>query len=224
VSTYFSLSPLLHISLSRVSMELRLYQAILRRRWWMLVALPLLVAAISGVAAASQPARYGTTVRLLITRGPITGDNATGLTDQGEDKTALDLPAIVSGATFRSDLARELTGTGYPIDKAALAGALKGIRQDNVVTIAISTARPEVAVAIGPAMVALLKANGLRYWGDSRATPGAPGLNVGVLDLPDQAALLNGPRAIAIDVALRALLALIAAVGLAFGMNYLERR
>jgi hypothetical protein len=203
-------------------MELRLYLRILRRRWWVLAALPLLVAAISGLAAARQPARYGTTVRLLITRGSIAGDHTAGLTDQGEDKTALDLPAIISGATFRSDLARELARQGNPIDAAALAGALNGIRQDNVVTIAISAARPADAVAIGPAMVALLKANGLRYWGDPRAAPGAPGLNVGVLDLPDQALLLNGPRAIAIDVALRALLALIIAVALAFGLHYLS--
>ena len=212
-------------------MQLRLYLAILRRRWWILVALPLVVAMISGVAAANRPARYGTTVRLLITRGPIAGDDgiptnggAAGLTDQGEDKTALDLPAIISGATFRTDLAHELTRQGNPIDEAALAGALNGIRQDNVVTIAISAARPIDAVAIGPAMVALLKANGLRYWGDPRAMPGAPGLNVGVLDLPEQATLLNGPRAIAIDMALRALLALIVAVGLAFGRHYLDQR
>ena len=203
-------------------MELRLYVHILRRRWWVLAALPLLVAAISGLAAARQPARYGTTVRLLITRGPIAGETTAGLTDQGEDKTALDLPAIISSATFRSDLARELARQGTPIDVAALAGALNGIRQDNVVTIAISAARPADAVAIGPAMVALLKANGLRYWGDPRAAPGTPGLNVGVLDLPDQALLLNGPRAIAIDVALRALLALIIAVALAFGLHYVE--
>ena len=205
-------------------MELRLYLAILRRRWWILVALPLLVAAISGVAAASRPSRYGTTVRLLVTRGAIAGDDTAGLTDQGEDKTALDLPAIINGATFRSDLARELTSTGHPIDAAALVGALNGIRQDNVVTIAISAAQPADAVAIGPAMVALLKTNGLRYWGDPRAVPGAPGLNVGVLDLPDQATLVNGPRAVAIDVALRALLALIVAVGLAFGLHYFDRR
>ncbi|MDQ2997047.1 MAG: hypothetical protein M3R61_08340 [Chloroflexota bacterium] len=205
-------------------MELRLYLAILRRRWWILVMLPLLVAAISGVAAASQPARYGTTVRLLVARGAIAGDDAAGLTDQGEDKTALDLPAIISGVTFRSDLARELTSTGHPIDEAVLVGALNGIRQDNVVTIAISAAQPADAVAIGPAMVALLKTNGLRYWGDSRAVPGAAGLHVGVLDLPDQATILNGPRAIVIDVALRALLALVVAVGLAFGLHYLDRR
>src|SRR4051812_40936118 len=141
-------------------MELRLYLAILRRRWWILVALPLLVAGISSVAAASQPARYGTTVRLLVTRGAIAGGNAAGLTDQGEDKTALDLPAIISGAMFRSELAQALASTGHPINSASLAGAINGTRQDNVVTIAISAARPEDAVAIGPAMVALLKANG----------------------------------------------------------------
>jgi hypothetical protein len=187
------------------------------------VVLPLLVALISGVAAISRPARYGTTVRLLITRGPIAGDGTAGLTDQSEDKTALDLPAIISSATFRSDLARELTQQGHPTDITALAGALNGIRQDNVVTIAISAARPEDAVAIGPALMALLKTNGLRYWGDPRVTPSAPGLNVGVLDLPDQAALLNGPRAIIIDVALRTLLALIVAVGLVFGLHYLAK-
>ncbi|HJZ48064.1 MAG TPA: hypothetical protein VKE41_12890 [Roseiflexaceae bacterium] len=204
-------------------MELRLYLDILRRRWWLLVALPLLVALIGGIATADQPARYGTTVRLLITRGPIAGADGTGLTDLGEDKTALDLPAIASSATFRGDLARELARRGHPIDEAGLSGALSGVRQDNVVAIAITAARPEDAVAIGQAMVALLKANGLRYWGDPRATQGSPGLNVGVLDLPDQAALLNGPRAIAIDLALRALLALIAAVGLVFALHYLDQ-
>jgi capsular polysaccharide biosynthesis protein len=204
-------------------MELRLYLEILRRRWWLLVALPLLVVLISASAAASRPARYGTTVRLLITRGPIGGDGAAGLTDQGEDKTALDLPAIVSGATFRSDLARELARQGRPIDEQQLAGALSGIRQDNVVTIAVEAAGPDDAVAIGQTMVALLKANGLRYWGDPRATAESPGLNVGVLDLPTQAALLNGPRAIAIDMALRALLALIVAVGVAFALHYFDK-
>jgi capsular polysaccharide biosynthesis protein len=203
-------------------MELRLYLDILRRRWWLLVALPLLVALIGGVAQASQPPRYGTTVRLLITRGPIAGDGAAGLTDQGEDKTALDVPAIVAGATFRSDLASELARQGHPIDEAALAGALNGLRQDNMVTISIAAAQPEDAVSIGKTMVALLKANGLRYWGDPRATPASPGLNVGVLDLPDQAALLNGPRTIVVDLALRALLALLTAVGLVFLLHYLD--
>jgi hypothetical protein len=205
-------------------MELRLYLDILRQRWWILVALPLLVALISGSVAASRPARYGTTVRLLITRGPIGSDGAAGLTDQGEDKTALDLPAILSGTTFRVDLARELARQGHPIDQQDLAGALSGVRQDNMVTIAIEAARPEDAVAIGQAMVGLLKANGLRYWGDPRATAEAPGLNVGVLDLPDQAALLNGPRALAIGAALRALLALIVAIGVAFALHYLGER
>ncbi|HEU5104025.1 MAG TPA: hypothetical protein VFU22_33645 [Roseiflexaceae bacterium] len=194
---------------------------ILRQRWWLLVALPLLVALISAAAAVSRPARYGTTVRLLITRGPIGGDGAAGLTDQGEDKTALDLPAIVSGATFRRDLARELARQGHPIDEQDLAGALNGLRQDNVVTVAVEAARPSDAVAIGQAMVGLLKANGLQYWGDPRATAESPGLNVGVLDLPNQAALLNGPRAVVIDTTLRALLALIVAMGAAFALHYL---
>ncbi|HEY3229073.1 MAG TPA: hypothetical protein VGJ87_07620, partial [Roseiflexaceae bacterium] len=45
---------------------------------------------------------------------------------------------------------------------------------------------------------------------------------VAVLDLPAGAALLNGPRAIAQEVALRALLGLLAGVGAAFALYYLD--
>jgi capsular polysaccharide biosynthesis protein len=203
-------------------MELRLYLHILRQRWWIVAAVPLLVALISALVAFGRPPRYGLTLRLLVTRASLAGDDTAGLTDQGEDKTALDLPAILSGAIFRRDLAAELARRGRPLADAELVGALKAERQEHVVTVAVEAARAEDAVAIGQAVVALIKTNGLGYWGDSRATPDQPGLNVGVLDLPEQAILLNGPRAIAIDTALRALLALIAAVAIVFALRSLE--
>ena len=79
-----------------------------------------------------------------------------------------------------------------------------------------------MAPAVAEATIALIRANGLRYWGDPRATPEHPGLVVGVLDPPGPAMLLSGPRAIAGDVALRALLALIAAIGLVFVLHYCQ--
>src|SRR4051794_17245184 len=105
-------------------MDLRLYLHILRRRWWLVVALPLLVALLSGAVALARPARYGTTARLLVTRSAVVDGSSAGLTDEGEDKTSLDLPAIVSGAPFRHDLAEALARNGRPVDEATLASAI----------------------------------------------------------------------------------------------------
>jgi len=202
-------------------MELRLYLAILRRRWPLVVAVPLLVALISGGAALARAPRYGTATRLLVTRGAAAGSTA-GLTDLREDKTAQDLPAIVSGAAFRQDLAAELAGRGQPIDQAALAGAIRAGNQEHVVTIAFEGANPAATTAIAEATIDLVRRNGLRYWGDPSATPERPGLDVAVLDPPGTPARLNGPRAMAQEVALRALLGLIAAAGAAFVLHYLS--
>jgi hypothetical protein len=203
-------------------MELRLYLAILRRRWWLVVAVPMLVALISALAASAAPPRYQAAARLLVTRGAAPAGSAAGLTDQGEDKTAQDLPAIVAGAPFAHDLAQELARRGRPLDEASVAGALQAGSQDHVVVISAVAARPEDAVLIAQSAVALIQANGLRYWGDPLATPSQPGLNLAVLSPPEQAALLNGPRAIAQEAALRALLGLVAGVGAAFALHYLE--
>src|SRR5262249_39700492 len=150
-------------------MELRLYLSILRRRWWVAAGLPLLVALVSGAAMLARPPRYGVTARLLVTRGPLAG-SAAGLTDQGEDKTAPDLPAIVSGAPFAHDVAQELARQGSPIDAAIVAEALQSWNQDHVVFIAAAARRPEDAVALARAAVAMIQTNGLRYWGEPRAT------------------------------------------------------
>lgn len=203
-------------------MEPRLYLAILRRRWPLVVAVPLLVALISGGAALARAPRYGTATRLLVTRGAAAAGSTTGLTDLREDKTAQDLPAIVSGAAFRQDLAAELAGRGQPLDQAALAGAIRAGNQEHVVTIAFEGANPAATTAIAEATIDLVRRNGLRYWGDPSATPERPGLDVAVLDPPGTPARLNGPRAMAQQVALRALLGLIAAVGAAFVLHYLS--
>jgi capsular polysaccharide biosynthesis protein len=198
-------------------MELFLYLNILRRRWPIVAAVPLLVALISLIAALLQPARYSATARLLVTRPGIA-------TVDAEDTLAYDLPAIVGGAPFAADVAAELARRGRPLDQAQVAQALHGENQKHVVYLSATTAGPAEALAIVQAAVELVRTNGLRYWGDTSVTPERPGVNVAVLDLPAEAALLNGPRAIALEVALRALLGLIAGVGAAFALHYLDGR
>jgi hypothetical protein len=196
-------------------MELRLYLDILRRRWPLIVAMPLLIALVSLAVAVTQPPRYGLTARLLVTR-PSTGNVDV------EDTLAYDLPAIVGGKPFAEDVAQELTSRGHPLDEALIEQALHAENQKHVVYLSAIADAPDAAVAIADAAVVLIKTNGLRYWGDPNATPEHPGANIAVLDLPAGAALLNGPRAIAQEVALRALLGLLAGMGAVFALYYLD--
>jgi capsular polysaccharide biosynthesis protein len=198
-------------------MELYLYLDILRRRWPIVAAVPLLVALLSVAVAATQPPRYGVTARLLVTL-PLIGNI------DAEDTLAYDLPAIAGGKPFAQDVAAELARRGRPLDTALVEQALHAENQRHVVYLSASTADPADAVAIVQAAVDLIKTNGRRYWGDSNATPEHPSAAVAVLDLPDAAALLNGPRAIALNVALRALLGLIAGIAAAFALHYLGDR
>jgi capsular polysaccharide biosynthesis protein len=195
-------------------MELHLYLDILRRRWPLVIGVPLLVALLSLGFAVAQPSRYGATASLLVTRP------GTAIIDV-EDTLAYDLPAIVGGEPFAGEVAQELARRGHPLDPSFVERSLHGENQKHVVSVSATTSNPADAVAIVGAAVALIKTNGLRYWGDQNATPARPGVDVAVLSLPTEAALLNGPRAIGLEVGLRALLGLIAGAGAAFALHYL---
>ena len=204
-------------------MELRYYLAIIRRRWWLVVAIPLLIALLSLAAAATRPSRYGLAVRLLVTRSTLSAKPATATPYvDNEDRVAYDLPAIIGSSPFAEDVVRELAAHGHPLSQAEVEQALHAENDRQLVRISVTAPNPDDAVAIAQASVALIKTNGLRYWGDPHATPENPGINVAVLDPPTQAVLLNRPQAIATEVALRALLGLIAGIGAAFALHYLD--
>lgn len=198
-------------------MELYLYLDILRRRWPIVVAVPLLVALVSLAVALAQPARYRATAQLLVTR-PMLGNI------DAEDTLAYDLPAIVGGKPFAQDVVAELARRGRPLDAVLVEQALHAENQRHVVFLSASTADPADAVAIVQVSVDLIKTNGLRYWGDMSATPEHPGADVAVLDLPALAAQINSAQAIAMEVVLRALVGLIAGIGAAFALHYLDNR
>jgi capsular polysaccharide biosynthesis protein len=205
-------------------MELRHYFAIVRRRWQIVAAVPLLVGLLSLAVALTRPPVYGLGVRLLVTRGPLAGEFAAGVTATGEDKTAQDLPAIISGAPFAEDVARALASQGRTGDPSAVRRTLSASNDHHVVYLSVAADDPAEAVAIADAAIAVLKANGMRYWGSTQATAEQPGLDIAVLDPPASAARINGTRAIALEVALRTLLGLITGVGIVFGLHYLDHR
>lgn len=179
--------------------------AALRRGWRLLALVTVLALGASLAAALLRPARYATGMRLLITRDP-QAPGLTGLSDQLEDTTAQDLPAILQSAALRADLADELAARGQPADANELAGMLAAGFREHTVSVTVQGSTPELPGAIAAALIELLRRNGLRYWGDPAATTERPGLLVGVLDPPGRAARVGGPRALAIELALRSLL------------------
>jgi capsular polysaccharide biosynthesis protein len=203
-------------------MELRLYFAILRRYWLTVVLVPVLAALISAGVLLTRPARYSTGVRLLITRGVTPDDSTAGLSSGGEDSTAQDMAAIVSGMSFKRDLTQELAQHGHALDESVVAQSIQASNQQRVVSIVVTAPQPGDAMAIAQGAIDLLQRNGLRYWGETRVNAKQPGINVGVLDPPAPATLVDTPRTMAREVALRTLVGLLAGMGLAFVRFYVD--
>lgn len=211
-------------------MELRYYLAIVRRRWPLVIGLPLLVALLSGAAAFNQPQRYSLTARLLVTQTPLarvaTDADNPDLNSVGNWQASEylldDLPQVLSSAAFATDVSALLAAQGYTISPGTVQGAIVGTTTHRSLDIDVTTDRPEDAVAIARGAAEALKANGLAYW--NRVSPDdGPGLQVAVLTLPESATPLNSRRRALTDVALRTALALATAVGLAFLLHSLDR-
>lgn len=191
--------------------------AILRRRWPLVLGLPLLAALLSVGLALAQPPHSVASARLLVTR-------AEDRRFDTEDALAYDLPAIVSGEPFARELAAELNRRGAPLTPEQARAAVSAANQRRVVTISATAADAALAEQILDAAVALVQARGLALWGDPAATPEATGLNVVVLEgIPPRAGPATTVRDIALDAGLRALVGLGAGAGLALMLERTAR-
>lgn len=210
-------------------MQLQHYVAILWRFWALIVALPLLVGAVSLALALGQPQRYAATARLMVSQTPLAQDAASPFPDvnvtgswQSSAYILDDLPLVVSSVTFSQDVSERLAGQGYAIAPEMVQAGLRAESFHRSVTLFASADSPDGALAILRGAVETLQANGLRYW--DRTGAGAPGLSVAVLDPPGGVRPLGSLRATLVDVGLRVALALAAAVGLAFLVHYFDDR
>jgi capsular polysaccharide biosynthesis protein len=87
------------------------------------------------------------------------------------------------------------------------------------VYVSIEADTKEHAEWISRAVVRVLQEKGLGYWGRAATA----GLNVVPLDLPLESSRVGGVVGLALDLAIRTLLALLLAVGIAFLRHYLDR-
>lgn len=186
-------------------MTISAFLAIGRRRWPMLLALPLLVALLSLAAGVVEPKHYAVSARAVVTRGVANPDSTAGMTWAREDTVAQDLPTIIGSAAFAREVATEIGVAG---------GALHASNDGKIVSITATAADPVVATATAQAAITLLQRNGLRYWGDPTWSPDTPGVNISPLDPPGVATAVPTTRDIVLDAGLRAAVGLIVALGL----------
>ncbi|MEN9936272.1 MAG: hypothetical protein RLZZ387_2851 [Chloroflexota bacterium] len=190
----------------------------LRRRWPLVLLVPLAAMLLSAGVALAQPPRYAASASLLVTRSEDRRFDT-------EDALAYDLPAILRSEPFARELSAELGRRGRRVEPALLREMIGAANQRRVVVVTATSGDPAEAAAVLEAAVTLVQARGLALWGDPAATPEHTGLNVVVLEgVPAQAARLGGAREILLDAAVRGLVGLGAGAALALAAQAVAQR
>jgi capsular polysaccharide biosynthesis protein len=207
--------------------QLRLYAAILRRFWLVVVVLPLAVGALSLGLALAQPPRYGAVARLIISQQPHRLDHVEQFPDvnlnyswESSEYILDDLPQVVQSMAMAQDISTWLRAQGYEIEPAEIRAGLSAENFHRTVTLSAQATSPELAELFLEGAIDKLKSNGLRYW--SRAPADSTGLSIAILDPATGAQPLHGMRWLVTTTALRVALALAVAVALAFLLHYLD--
>ena len=206
-------------------MELRDYWRIVRRRWWIPVALTLLVAGISAIQLRpwqSPPPSYSASMRLLIGVLPATQSD-TSLYDPRyyawltSEYLVDDFTQVVGSELFAQAINQRLADQGVVIPTGLIQGSATTGQQHRLIRLTLNWGDPEQLAAIAAAAVAELTENTPFYFQQL----GTPDVQVTLLDSPSVVPVGQGLRQ-RLEWPLRVILALIAGVGLLFLLDYLD--
>jgi capsular polysaccharide biosynthesis protein len=231
-----------------MTVQLAHYLTILRRFRVLIVVLPLLVGIISLGAKLVQPPRYTSEARVILTQAPYPQKQVIPFPDvnihyswESSEFILDDLPQVVRSRAFAEDVSAWLAHTGHTssvdeagsahsdrididIDPSLIQNGLDAENFHRTVTFSSIASSPELAIAFLEGAIATLQSNGLAYWDRSLETESetGSGLSLAVLDPPVPAHPVRSTPSLLLEVGLRVGLALVAAVGLAFLLHYLD--
>lgn len=208
-------------------MELRHYADILKRSWPLVLGLPLAVLLLSIGLYVAQPPRYGMLVAMLITQAQIArGPDDSTLPDYdnwnswaASEYIVDDVLQVVQTRAFAQDVAAIVKQEhNVELDPSAIMDGISAERTHRTVYLSVEAGTRDAAKWLADAAIVSLQDKGLAYWnrGDTAQ------LNVVPLDVPPQASRVPGIAGLALDLAVRTLLALLLAVGIAFLRHYLD--
>jgi capsular polysaccharide biosynthesis protein len=200
-------------------MELREYGRILRRHLWLILLLPLLAGLFSLMTREEPTISYGYHLQYSVSFMPVPRDNMSMDPNlgavQASEYVADDLTQIFEGSLFASYVQQYLP---TPRPTGAITGATLAEKTHRMVNVSLSGATSEevtqLATAVKQAATSDLDALVQALWGTT-------GMRMELVDEVGPVANADslGSR---LDLPLRVTLALIAAVALAFALDYLD--
>lgn len=201
-------------------MELKVYLQALRRRWPVIVALPLLVGLLAIAQELSRETSYAAQTRLRVISELMNGN----FTEYPQDDNFIaseyaidDLVEAVRGNVFASAVAERVRATGIEISGDEVQSAIAANREHRVLTVTVRSPNPAQAEAIASEAAAELEAAAFDYIGVPSPDVGSV---VRVIDLPSEASPDTS------RMRLLLLLEVVAAIGagvlLAFLLDYLD--
>jgi capsular polysaccharide biosynthesis protein len=201
-------------------MELREYAKIICRHLWVVILLPL-IALLSGLLVYRPPTPlYQASMRFTIGVQPqyekeVDPSDALYYSELASEYIADDFSEVVKSEAFAQDVSARLEG--ITISPGIIAGSTAAAKQHRILTMIITWPNAEELEAIAQAAIAALEQENAKYF----AQLGAAGAQVYVID-PPKVISLGVPLKERLDLPIRVLLGLIAGVGLAFLLDYLD--
>lgn len=205
----------------RTDMELRRYWKVIKRRW-LLVLIPALIVLAVGLVTYQPPAAaYNTGVRFIVGQSPAV---ATELEDEQRYYNWLTSEYIVNGLTdwvrggeFSEAVAVYLAGQGHEVPTHAVQAGLAADNARSMLTLSLTHGDPQLLALMMDGVIAVLTTE------NAQALPQLGG-ETAVLTQLDQPVVNPLPSGIRsqLDLPLRIILALVAGVGLALLVEYLD--
>jgi len=211
-------------------MELRRYWATLWRYRRIVLALPAIVLIVSLLLWAIKPPSYGAILKVQLVLAPPQGTN-TGdyfhydnyynylATEYAVD----DITEVLNGNVFANAVATTLRGPDFGLDvkDADIRGSFVARRTHRVLIVDINTGDRDRTIAVSRAVTLTMQRDPVKYFtkGDLASQQGAAALTI------EQPIEASGDRVKRLlNVALQTVIALFAAIALAFLLDYLNDR
>jgi len=207
-------------------MELRQYGKIVRRHLWVVILLPL-VALVAGLLFPSPSVPlHQATVRVTIGVVPPPNTSPTGEDlynyELASEYFADDFSEVVKSGAFAQDVSHRLSTQGVDVQPGAIQGFTVAQKQHRILSIIITWPDEEEVKAIAQATIAALEEESQKYFPQL----GVAGAQLFVIDgpsIPGWTPIRLGPSLRErLDLPMRLVLGLIAGVGLAFLLDYLD--
>ncbi len=201
-------------------MELREYGAILVRRWQLILVVTVLTLAASALMLAFGPQSYKSEIRLTVSVKPepklgnyFTYDNY--YTWLSTEYLVDDLGEVIKSDAFTGAVSQRLGGMF--VSKDSLNRNLSTKKTHRILTVTVTTNNPHHSFLIAQAIKDTLNETAAEYFAQLDTTGGV----IRVLDEPSAQAEMSRSR-ILLEILLRGSVGLLAAVGFAFLLNYLD--